>query len=48
MHAAEHDDLRRAIALRLEQHGIHVDRDSHAGRRRLHRLRASDFAASRP
>jgi hypothetical protein len=42
---SENHDLRRAIALRLEQHGIHVDRDGHARGRGLHRLRATNFSA---
>jgi hypothetical protein len=41
----ENHDLRGAIALGFEQHGIHVDRDGHARRRGLHRLRAANFSA---
>ena len=43
MHTTQHDDLRRPITLRLEQHRVHVDGDLHARGGRLHRLRATDF-----
>ena len=44
-HAALHDHLRADLALRLEQHGIHVNRRRDAGRPRLQRLRPPDLAA---
>src|SRR5262249_15176157 len=40
---AKHNDLRRVVALRLEQDGIHVDRHRDSGRHGLHGLRAADF-----
>jgi hypothetical protein len=43
--AAEHDHLRRAVALRLEQHRVHVDGRGHAGGHGLRGLRAADLAA---
>jgi hypothetical protein len=43
--AAEHHDLRRPVALRLEQHRVHVDRGRDARGERLRGLRAADLAA---
>ena len=44
-HLALHDHLRADLALRLQQHRVHVDARRHAGRARLQRLRAADLAA---
>jgi hypothetical protein len=46
-HAALHDDLRADLALRLQQHGVHVDAGRHAGGAGLQRLGAADLAAIR-
>ena len=44
-HAALHHHLRADLALRFQQHRIHVDARRHAGRPRLQRLGAADLAA---
>ena len=43
--APVNDDLRGAVALRLEQHRVHVDMRRDARSERLRRLRAADLAA---
>ena len=45
--AAAHDDLRAGLALRLQQHGVHVDARRDAASARLQRLGAADLAAVR-
>ena len=45
MRVAVDDDLRAAVARRLEEHGIEVDPGIDAGRDRLQRLGATDLAA---
>ena len=45
VHAPLHHDLRAGLALRLEQHRIHVDARRRAGGARLQRLGAADLAA---
>src|SRR5580700_1825137 len=45
--AALHHDLRADLALRLQQHRIHVHARRRAGRARLQRLSATDLAAVR-
>ena len=45
--AALHHDLRADLALRLQQHRVHVDARRHARGARLQRLRAADLAAVR-
>ena len=44
-HFALHDDLRAGLALRLEQHRVHVDAGRHPRGARLQRLRPADLAA---
>ena len=39
------DDLRSGLALRLQQHGIHMDGGSQTGGARLQRLSEPDLAA---
>ena len=45
-HLALHDDLRADVALRLQQHRVHVDRRRDAAGDRLQPLRAADLAAA--
>ena len=45
--ATLHDHLRAGLALRLQQHGVHVHARRDAGGTRLQRLRAADLAAIR-
>ena len=40
----EHDDLRRLVALRLQENRVHVDGDGYARGHRLHRLRAANLS----
>ena len=42
---AQHDDLRADIALRLQQHRVHVHRGGDPAGPRLQRLRPADLAA---
>ncbi len=42
---ALHDDLRAGVALRLQQHRVHVHAGRHPRRPRLHRLGPADLAA---
>ena len=44
-HLALHDDLRADLALRLQQHRVHVDARRHPRGARLQRLRPADLAA---
>jgi hypothetical protein len=44
-HLAVDDDLGADIARRFQQHRVHVGVRRDAGRHRLQRLRATDFAA---
>ena len=46
-HLALHDDLAADVALRLQQHRVHVDRRRDAAGDRLQPLRAADLAAVR-
>ena len=46
--AALHDDLRADLALRLQQHRVHVDARRNAAGARLQRLRPADLAAVVP
>ena len=46
-HAALHHDLRADLALRLQQHRVHVHGRRHARRAGLQRLGAADLAAVR-
>jgi hypothetical protein len=43
--AAAHDDLCAGVALRFQQHGVHVNARCDAGGTSLQRLSAADFAA---
>jgi hypothetical protein len=44
-HLTLHHDLCADVALRLQEHRVHVDAGRHAGRQRLKRLGAADLAA---